>query len=178
MRGPMSLPSRSMSSIAVALTVLTMASCSSGDAAPADVGPPAQSSSKVKMHVVIEGGPHKGTYDMTSEACLANALGPNSWNATYDAETPVKGTPSAVMVTSHPTSRVAEAKTMGAIFFGEDADKVIYEMKPAVVTVTDRGGSATIVARGKARTSFYADGSFGDGGEVVITVECDTVERH
>jgi hypothetical protein len=157
---------------------LALAACASEDAAAIGQAPADQAPSTVKFHVEIGGGPFKGTYDLVSDACLANALGPNSWNATFDAYETVKGRPDAVMVTSHPTSRVADAKTMGAVFFGGDAAKVVYEMKPATVTVTDRGTSATIVAKGPARTTSYVDGSFGDGGTVTITVECDKVERH
>ncbi len=157
---------------------LMAAGCASQEAAAIDMSAAGQKPSTVKFHIEIGGGPFKGTYDVMSDACLANALGPNSWNATFDAEETIKGKPNAVMVTSHPTSRVADAKTMGAVFFGDDDEKVVYEIKPAIVTVTDRGGSATIVAKGRAKATSYVDGMVGDGGEVTITVECDKVERH
>jgi len=179
MRRPMSLPSRYLSGLIVALAVLMVAACSSGDAASADSGPAARSSSNVKMHVVLGAGPFKGTYDVATDLCLANALGPGSWNATWEADHSLKDKITGVLVTNHPTSRIVSARTTAVVGFGGDGDdKILYEVMQSEPTITDRGATATLVFKGKARVAFYRDGSFADGGDTTITVECGEIQRH
>jgi hypothetical protein len=53
----------------------------------------------------------------------------------------------------------------------------LYEVLKPTTQVTDRGSTATLVFKGEARTVSYKDGTFGEGGDVEITVECGKVVR-
>jgi hypothetical protein len=63
------------------------------------------------------------------------------------------------------------------VTFGDDEDKVLYEVLKPETAVNDKGATATLTFKGKARVAFYKDGSFADGSQVEITVECGKVER-
>lgn len=62
-------------------------------------------------------------------------------------------------------------------FGGDGDDKVLYEVLEPKHTVADRGATATLTFSGKARVVRYSDGSFSDGGELTITIDCGKVQR-
>ena len=131
----------------------------------------------VKFHVVLGGGPLKGTFDLaSSDVCLAGIVKPGSWNARWEAEGTIKDKISAVLVGIDPKPTYGNGLT-AFVTFGQDDDQVMYELLTPVPTVADRGRTATLTFKGKARVAFYKDGSFADGGDVTITVECSKEER-
>ena len=144
--------------------------CSSGSA---ETGEAAKAA---KFHVVLSGGPFKGTYDVAAEACMANIQKPGSWHATWEDETfPEKGL-SAVLVGFDPKPMFGKGLTT-AVTFGRESTQVMYEVLEPTHTVVDRGATATLTFAGNARVVRYDDGSFSDGGPVTITIECGKVQR-
>jgi len=129
------------------------------------------------FHVVLGGGPYAGTYDVASESCLAGVMKPGAWNATWSADITLKDKISSVITGIDPKPVVAGAEATATVSFGQEDDQVLYEVLKPTAKVTDRGSTATLVFTGTARTAFYKDGSFGDGGDLEITVECGKVER-
>jgi hypothetical protein len=130
-----------------------------------------------KFHVVLGGGPYAGTYDVVSDACLSGVQKPGAWNATWTADITVKDKISGVITGIDPKPVIAGAGTTAMVSFGEDDEQVLYEVLKPTSKVTDRGSTATLVFEGKARTAFYKDGTFGEGGDLEITVECGKVVR-
>jgi hypothetical protein len=131
----------------------------------------------VKFHVVLSGGPYAGTYDVTSDVCLSGVQKPGAWNATWTADMVAKDRMAGIITGIDPSPVLAGAEATTMVSFGEEEDQVLYEVLRPSTKVTDRGGTATLRFTGKARTAFYKDGTFGDGGDVEITVECGTVMR-
>lgn len=136
-----------------------------------------QAAKAAKFHVVLAGGPFKGTYDVAAEACMANIQKSGSWHATWEDETGTTKGPSAVLVGYDPRPTFGNGLTTLVSFGGDGDDKVLYEVQAPKHTVTDRGATATLTFSGTARVATYADGSFSDGGEVTITIECGKVQR-
>ncbi len=130
-----------------------------------------------KFHVTLAAGPHKGTYDVASEFCDAGLHKPGSWNARWESERPEKGKLSAILVGLDPKPTFGNGLT-AVVEFGGDSHKVLYELQKPVPTVTDKGKTATLVFRGAARVADYETGTFVDGGEAVITIECSKVQRY
>lgn len=129
-----------------------------------------------KFHVVLGGGPFKGTYDVAADACMANIQKPGSWHATWEDETFPKEGLTAVLVGFDPKPTFGNGLTM-AVTFGRDDTQVLYEVTEPKHGVVDRGDTATLTFSGKARVVRYSDGSFADGGQVTITIECGKVQR-
>ena len=155
-------------------------SCAGSDTETARGTPQAAAGSaagSTKFHVVLGAGPFAGTYDVASDACLSGVQKPGAWNATWSADITVKDKISGVITGIDPKPVIAGAEASAMVSFGEDEDQVLYEVLKPTAKVTDRGSTATLVFTGKARTAFYKDGSFGDGGDVEITVECGKVVR-
>ena len=157
--------------------------CASGsaetddDSAPAGAPITASTAAKAaKFHVVLSGGPFKGTYDVAAEACMANIQKPGSWHATWEDETFPKEGLSAVLVGFDPKPMFGKGLTT-AVTFGRDDTQVMYEVQAPTHTVVDRGATATLTFAGNARVVRYSDGSFSDGGPVTITIECGKVQR-
>jgi len=164
----------------VGLMLSAAGGCSSGDAETERGTPEAAAGSApgaAKFHVVLGAGPFAGTYDVVSDVCLSGVMKKGTWNATWSAEITEKDKISGVITGIDPNPTVAGTEATTMVSFGEDEDKVLYEVLKPVATVTDRASTATLVFKGKARTAFYRDGSFGDGGDLEITVECGKVVR-
>ena len=130
-----------------------------------------------KFHVTLGAGLHKGTYDVASEFCDAGLHKAGSWNARWEDDRAGKGKLSAILIGIDPKPMFGSGIT-AIVEFGGDEHKVLYEVQTAVPTVTDRGKTATLVFRGKARIADYNTGDFADGGEVEIKVECGKVQRY
>lgn len=158
--------------------------CANGSAESSDGGEPgaappsaAGPAKGAKFHVALAGGPFKGTYDVAAEACMANIQKPGSWHATWESDTATTTGPSAVLVGFDPRPTFGNGLTTVVGFGGDGDDKVLYEVLEPKHTVADRGATATLTFSGKARVVTYSDGSFSDGGEVTITIECGKVQR-
>lgn len=158
--------------------------CANGSAETDDgsdsAAPPPQAaapSKAAKFHVVLAGGPFKGTYDVAADACMANIQKPGSWHATWENDTNTAKGPSSVLVGFDPRPTFGNGLTTVVGFGGDGDDKVLYEVQAPKHTVADRGATATLTFTGKARVVRYADGSFSEGGEVTITIECGKVQR-
>ncbi|MBK5297324.1 MAG: hypothetical protein JJE40_09205 [Vicinamibacteria bacterium] len=180
MRDTLSALARLLSVVGLCLAIATGNGCASGEAETAgDAGPPPNplSAGTVKFHVVLGDGPFKGTYDVASDACLAGVMKAGSWHATWEAETSAKDKISAVLVGLDPKPTFGNGLTTMVGFGGDGEDKVIYEVQKPETIVNDKGATATLTFKGKARVAFYKDGSFADGGQVEITIECGTVRR-
>jgi hypothetical protein len=130
-----------------------------------------------KFHVTLAAGPFAGTYDVASDACDAGLHKPGSWNALWESERPAKDRLTSVLIGIDPKPMFGSGIT-AVVEFGGDEHKVLYEIQKAVPTVTDRGKTATLVFKGRARVADYTTGSFEDGGETVITIECGRVARY
>lgn len=166
--------------IGLCLAIVTGSGCISGDAdAGGNAEPPAPQASArtVKFHVVLGAGPFAGTYDVASDACLAGVMKAGSWHATWESDTNAKDTLSAVLVGLDPKPTFGNGLTTMVGFGGDGEDKVIYEVQKPETSINDKGATATLTFKGKARVAFYKDGTFADGGQVEITVECGKVER-
>lgn len=165
--------------LAVGLVTALGSACASGEADTPDASsqtPSTTSGTSAKFHVVLGGGPHAGTYDVASEACMAGIQKPGSWHATWESERPAKGKLSAVLVGFDPTPTFGNGVTT-VVNFGDDETKLLYEVQKATPSIKDRGATATLVFSGTARTVNYDNGEFGEGGVVTITVECAKVTR-
>jgi hypothetical protein len=130
-----------------------------------------------KFHVTLPGGPFPGTYDVASDNCDAGLHKPGSWNVLWEDDFAGKGKLSSIMVGIDPKPFFGSGIT-AVVEFGGDSHKVLYEIQEAVPTVTDRGKTATLIFRGKARVADYNTGNFEDGGEVEIKIECGKVARY
>lgn len=165
--------------LAGALLAAVGGACADEDAEsqdPSGQTPSATSGNTAKFHVVLGGGPHAGTYDVASEACMAGIQKPGSWHATWESERPAKGKLSAVLVGFDPSPTFGNGVTT-VVNFGDEETKLLYEVQKATPSITDRGATATLVFAGTARTVNYDNGEFGEGGVVTITVECTKVTR-
>lgn len=154
-------------------------SADAGDGSEAAAAPPqaAGSAKAAKFHVVLAGGPFTGTYDVAADECMANIQRPGSWHATWEADTATTKGPSSVLVGFDPRPTFGNGLTTVVGFGGDGDGKVLYEVLEPKHTVADRGATATLTFWGKARVVTYADGSFSDGGELTITIECGKVQR-
>ena len=130
-----------------------------------------------KFHVTLGSGPFAGTYDVASESCDAGLHKPGSWNALWEDNYAGKGKLSSVLVGIDPKPFFGSGIT-AVVEFGGDSHKVLYEIQEAVPTVTDRGKTATLIFRGKARVADYNTGNFEDGGATEIKIECGRVARY
>lgn len=174
---------RQLRGAAGACAVALAVGCANGSAETGDGSEPgaaalsaAGPAKAAKFHVVLAGGPFKGTYDVAAEACMANIQKPGSWHATWEDETFPKEGLSAVLVGFDPKPMFGKGLTT-AVTFGRDDTQVMYEVLEPRHTVADRGATATLTFAGQARVVRYADGSFSDGGEVTITIACGKVQR-
>ena len=131
---------------------------------------------RAKIHIVLGGGPYAGKYDVTAEECLAGIQKKGSWHATWQAEREEKGKISAVLLGIDPKPTFGNGLTM-SVHFGEPDSQIMYEVQKPTTNVVDKGATATLTFKGEARTVNYADGTFGNGGLVEITVECGSVKR-
>jgi len=167
--------------VATMMSLLSTGSgCTSGEGETAGGTPQAAAGSaagSAKFHIVLGGGPYAGTYDVASETCLSGIQKAGAWNATWSADMTVKDKISGVITGIDPNPTIAGAGATAMVAFGESEDQVLYEVLKPTTKVTDRGSTATLVFSGKARTAFYKDGTFGDGGDLEITVECGQVLR-
>ena len=180
MRDTWSVLARWLPAIGLSLGMALGTGCVSGAAETSDVSaataaPP--SGQTVKFHVVLGDGPFKGTYDVAAEVCLAGVMKAGSWHATWEAETSPKDKLTAVIVGFDPKPTFGNGITMMVNFGGDDEDKILYEIQKPAFTVADRGQTATLTFKGQARVAFYKDGTFADGGQTEITVECGKVQR-
>ncbi len=179
MRDTWSVLARWLPAIGLSLGMALGAGCISGaaetpDDSAATAAPP--SGQTVKFHVVLGDGPFKGTYDVAAEVCLAGVMKAGSWHATWEDEMSAKDKLTAVIVGFDPKPTFGNGISM-MVNFGDEEDKILYEVQKPAFTVADRGQTATLTFKGKARVAFYKDGTFADGGEAEITVECGKVQR-
>ena len=129
-----------------------------------------------KFHVVLGGGPFKGTYDVTGEACMAGLQKKGSWHATWETDKEQKGKLSAVLVGFDPKPTFGNGYT-ASVHFGPPDSQVLYEMLSPAFNVVDRGTTATLTFKGDARATSYVDGSQAAAGAAEITVECAKITR-
>ena len=129
-----------------------------------------------KIHVVLGGGPFKGTYDVTTDACLAGVQKKGSWHATWETDADQKGKLSAVLVGFDPTPTFGSGRG-ASVHFGDPDSQTVYEMLEPTFNVVDRGTTATLTFKGQTRTTSYADGSQAAGGAAEIIVECGKIVR-
>ena len=179
MRDTCSVLKRWLPAIALSLGMALGAGCMSGAAETPDNSAATAarlSGQTAKFHVVLGDGPFKGTYDVAAEVCLAGVMKAGSWHATWEAETAPKDKLTAVIVGFDPKPTFGNGITM-MVNFGDEEDKILYEIQKPAFTVADRGQTATLTFKGKARVAFYKDGTFADGGQAEITVECGKVQR-
>jgi hypothetical protein len=180
MRHTLTVLGRLVPAVGLCLAIATGIGCASGEAETSgDAGAPLNplSAGTVKFHVVLGDGPFKGTYDVASDACMAGIMKAGSWHATWEAETSVKDKISAVLVGLDPKPTFGNGLTTMVTFGGDGEDKVIYEVQEPETAINDKGATATLTFKGKARVAFYKDGSFADGGQVEITIACGKVQR-
>lgn len=175
--------SRRLWGAAVVCAAALAVGCANGSAESGDGGEPgaappssAGSDKAAKFHVVLAGGPFKGTYDVAADACMANIQKPGSWHATWEDEAFPKEGLSAVLVGFDPKPMFGKGLTT-AVTFGRDDTQVMYEVQEPKHTIEDRGATATLTFTGNARVVRYSDGSFSDGGLVTITIDCGKVQR-
>ena len=129
-----------------------------------------------KYHVVVSGGPNKGTYDVTGEECLAGVQKKGSWHATWEDQTASKGKLAAILVGYDPKPTFGSGYT-ASVHFGPPDVQLLYEILKPAFNVVDRGSTATLTFKGDARTSSYEDGSQSMVGPVEITIECSKILR-
>jgi hypothetical protein len=129
-----------------------------------------------KFHVVLAGGPFKGTYDVTGEQCMAGLQKKGSWHATWETDKEQKGKLSAVLVGFDPTPTFGNGLT-ASVHFGPPDSQVLYEILKPTFNVDDRGTTATLTMKGEARATSYEDGSQTSGGNAEITVTCGKILR-
>ena len=166
-----------LSGIGLSLTILAGGGCTSGAAEVTHEATASSAAGTVKFHVVLGEGPFKGTYDVASDACLGGVMKAGSWHATWEADDSVKDKLSSVLLGFDPKPTFGNGLTTVVGFGGDGEDKVLYEVMKPEFTVNDRGNTATLTFKGKARVAFYKDGTFADGGQVEITVDCGKVQR-
>src|SRR5438046_880704 len=77
----------------------------------------AQSVVASKFHVVLGGGPFKGTYDVAGDACMAGLQKKGSWHATWQTDNEQKGKISAVLLGFDPTPTFGNGLT-ATVHFG------------------------------------------------------------
>jgi len=135
-----------------------------------------QSAPASKFHVVLVGGPYKGTYDVTGEPCMAGLQKKGSWHATWETGKEEKGKLAAVLVGYDPTPTVGNGLT-ASVHFGPPDSQVMYEILKPAFNVDDRGTTATLTMKGEARATSYEDGSQTNGGSAEITVTCGKIIR-
>ena len=179
MRDTWSVLARWLPAIALSVGMALGAGCISGaaetpDDSSATAAPP--SGQTVKFHVVLGDGPFKGTYDVAADVCLAGVMKAGSWHATWEDEMSAKNKLTAVLVGFDPKPTFGNGISM-MVNFGDEEDKILYEVQKPTFAVADRGQTATLTFKGKARVAFYKDGTFADGGQAEITVECGKVQR-
>ena len=136
----------------------------------------AEAAGAAKFHVVLSGGPYKGTYDVSADACLAGVQKKGSWHATWETEVDQKGKLSAVLLGFDPKPTFGNGYT-ASVHFGDPDSQLLYELLTPTFNVVDRGSTATLTFKGEARTTSYVDGSQASGGAVDITVECGKIIR-
>jgi hypothetical protein len=129
-----------------------------------------------KFHVVLAGGPFKGTYDVTGEPCMAGLQKKGSWHATWETTKDETGKLSAVLVGFDPSPTFGNGLTASA-HFGPPNSQVIYEILKPAFNVDDRGATATLTMKGEARATSYVDGSQAPAGSAEITVTCGKIVR-
>ncbi len=167
-----------LSGIGLSLTILAGGGCTSGAAEATGEATAASAAGTVKFHVVLGEGPFKGTYDVASDACLGGVMKAGSWHATWEADDSVKDKLSSVLLGFDPKPTFGNGLITVVGFGGDGEDKVLYEVHEAGIHGRTTGGNtATLTFKGKARVAFYKDGTFADGGQVEITVECGKVQR-
>ena len=176
MRDSWSVLAQWLPAIGLSLGMALGAGCISGAAETPDDPAAPPSAQTVKFHVVLGDGPFKGAYDVAAEVCLAGIMKAGSWHATWESETAPKDKLTAVIVGFDPKPTFGNGITM-MVNFGDEEDKILYEVQKPAFTVADRGQTATLTFKGKARVTFYKDGTFADGGQAEITVECGKVQR-
>ena len=136
----------------------------------------AQSAGGAKFHVVLAGGPYKGTYDVAADACMAGLQKKGSWHATWETANEQKGKLSAVLVGFDPTPTFGNGYT-ASVHFGPPDSQVLYEILTPTFNVDDRGSTATLTFKGESRTTSYENGAQANGGNVEITVACSKIVR-
>jgi len=135
-----------------------------------------QSTPASKFHVVLTGGPFKGTYDVTGEPCMSGLQKKGSWHATWETDKEEKGKLAAILVGYDPTPTFGNGLT-ASVHFGPPDSQVLYEMLTPTWNVDDRGATATLSMKGDARATSYEDGSQTSGGSAEITVTCGKIIR-
>ena len=129
-----------------------------------------------KFHVVLGGGPNKGTYDVTGEPCMAGLQKKGSWHATWETDKEEKGKLAAILVGYDPTPTFGNGLTASA-HFGPPDSQILYEILKPTFNVDVRGATATLSMKGEARATSYEDGSQTSGGDAEITVTCSKIIR-
>jgi hypothetical protein len=136
----------------------------------------AQTSGPTKFHIVLIGGPYKGTYDVAGDACMAGLQKKGSWHATWETANEQKGKLSAVLIGFDPTPTIGNGYT-ASVHFGPPDSQLLYEITKPVFNLDDRGTTATLTFKGESRTTSYDDGSQASGGIAEITVTCGKIIR-
>lgn len=136
----------------------------------------AQTPGPTKFHIVLAGGPFKGTYDVAGEPCMAGLQKKGSWHATWETDNEQKGKLSAILVGFDPTPTFGNGYT-ASVHFGPPDSQLLYEILKPAFTLDDRGATATLSFKGEGRTTSYDDGSQANGGNVEITVTCGKIIR-
>ena len=122
------------------------------------------------IHLEIEGGPHPGTYDLTtSRPCRMGFNGPTEW--TIEGGDGVTD-PTNVAITVDPEVPEFSGLSVSFAYFAS-----LYSSEPGVATVDDRGDSATLTLTVTDVFGTAADGSDVPGGIVTATVECTFIDR-
>lgn len=129
-----------------------------------------------KFHVVLAGGPYRGTYDVAGEPCMAGLQKKGSWHATWETDKEQKGKLAAVLVGFDPTPTVGNGLT-ASVHFGPPDSQVLYEILKPTFNVDDRGATATLSMKGEARATSYEDGSQANVGNAEIVVTCGKILR-
>lgn len=154
----------------VATAVIVLVAVGAGSiAAQPGTGP-------TKFHVVLGGGPYKGTYDVSGEPCMAGLQKKDSWHATWETNTEQKGKLSAVLVGYDPKPTFGNGHT-ASVHFGPPDSQVMYEILSPTFNVVDRVTTATLTMKGEGRTTSYETGNQASGGLVEIIVECGKIIR-
>jgi hypothetical protein len=135
-----------------------------------------QAAGPTKYHVVINGGPNKGTYDVTGEECMAGVQKKGSWHATWEDQAAPQGKLAAILVGYDPKPTFGSGYT-ASVHFGPPDVQLLYEILKPTFNVVDRGSTATLTFKGDARTSSYVDGSQAQVGPLEITIECGKILR-
>jgi hypothetical protein len=141
MRDTWSALARGLPATGLVLGMALGAGCISGSAeSPNEAGAAAArpSGQAVKFRVMLGDGPFNGTYDVAAEVCLAGVMKAGSWHATWEAGTAPTDKLTAVIVGVDPKPTFGNGITM-MVNFGDEEDKVLYEIQKPAFTVADRG---------------------------------------